>query len=137
VKRIYFIRAEGLDRIKIGWSIDPERRLATLQDLIPFKLVVAASAAGSAAQENYLHALFGAQRVAGEWFVSSARLESLIAEVSESGKLPIWAVAPPGWIVACEDGRGKKISAAHLARYATMTPEQRKATCGKRSRRPA
>lgn len=60
--------APGEERVKIGFSSDPNVRLKQVQTGCPFKLCLGATLPGVPAQEQGLHQLCAAQREHGEWF---------------------------------------------------------------------
>lgn len=71
---IYFLREEhGL--VKIGKTIDFERRFRTLQHQIPYQLEIIALIHTFLTDEleEYFHAKFVNKRVKGEWFALSER----------------------------------------------------------------
>jgi len=63
---IYFVRSGKF--IKIGTSIDPNKRLGSLQTANPNKLKVRAVLNGGYKTEIGLHQLFEKSRIRGEWF---------------------------------------------------------------------
>jgi len=65
---VYFIEAVGTPRIKLGYSVDPEKRLKELQTGSPYKLALLAKWPAIPQTETYLHELFTEYRVHGEWF---------------------------------------------------------------------
>lgn len=68
---IHFVEAEGMDRVKIGWtSGDPQKRLRQLQIGSPVKLRLMGTAQGTIRDERELHRRLAASRVEGlsEWF---------------------------------------------------------------------
>ena len=66
---VYFIQAGGCrGPVKIGFSINPEERLETLQAGNPLALALEAVVPGSARDEKRLHAVFADGRMTGEWF---------------------------------------------------------------------
>lgn len=83
---VYFISCPG-NRIKIGYSIRPEKRLRSLQTGMPFKLTLLGYVPGGPTLEKMLHAHFAKHRVAGEWFKATP---GLMREVSLL--LDLWAV---------------------------------------------
>lgn len=127
MKFIYFIRADGLDRIKIGCSKNPASRVDVLQKAAPVDLSLVCFVPGDERTENFLHSIFAASRKAGEWFASSLLLEELVAVVKSTGALPCWAGAPRGWRIKVVDDRGLKISAAIKRSWAAKSPAARKA----------
>lgn len=67
---IYFVRAEGTQFVKIGFTSGPvEKRIASLQTGSPHRLVLEETiSAGTREEEKHLHALFADVRTSGEWF---------------------------------------------------------------------
>lgn len=78
---VYFVGALEGSVIKIGWTLDPERRLLTLDCGSPVPLVLIGAMRGTQAEEAALHARFRAQRVKGEWFKACPDLVA-IAEMA-------------------------------------------------------
>lgn len=78
---VYFIKAkcEG-NPIKIGYSIDPKKRLKSLQTASPVKLKLVKAIPGNRDTERNLHRRFKKYRIRGEWF-KSEKLLSFIKEV--------------------------------------------------------
>lgn len=78
---VYFISAEETARVKIGYSIDPHRRLAQLKTGSPCTLKMAGIIKNtSASLENKLHKKFSADRINGEWFHMSSEIKTFISE---------------------------------------------------------
>lgn len=65
---VYVIHATGTNRIKLGFSIRPQERLAQLQTGSPFPLQILACWPSSQEQEQQLHRHFAEFRCVGEWF---------------------------------------------------------------------
>lgn len=65
---IYAIVNPRENCVKIGFSLDPSRRLTVLQTANATKLILAASWPGTLADESYLHFLYSDYRANGEWF---------------------------------------------------------------------
>jgi hypothetical protein len=79
---VYFVEAEGLDRIKIGTATDIEKRFAELRTMSPVPLKLLAAVQGGVPVEQALHDRFAADRLHGEWFRASADLRSLIRDIT-------------------------------------------------------
>lgn len=79
---IYFIQAEGIGHIKIGFTdgADPGERLATLQTGSPVPLRVLHTMPGTLDDEKNLHRTFAAAGVGGEWFKAVPELLALIPQ---------------------------------------------------------
>lgn len=65
---IYAIQAEKTSLVKIGFSADPETRMATLQTSSPHKLSFIGCWPGSMGTEQRIHAKLEQYRREGEWF---------------------------------------------------------------------
>lgn len=65
---VYFIRAVGTNKVKIGYSVSPEWRLATLQTGSPLPLELFGICVGSPATEARFHAAYTEYHCHGEWF---------------------------------------------------------------------
>ena len=67
---VYIIEAEGLARVKIGWSGDLPRRLAALRNMSPVDLSVVWTRRAIQELEFELHRRFRAHRIwpRKEWF---------------------------------------------------------------------
>lgn len=65
---VYFISAGGWHPIKIGYSLDPLIRCATLQAGSPVVLGIQAMLPGNQRLERHLHRRFAAGRLESEWF---------------------------------------------------------------------
>lgn len=82
---VYFIEAERLGLVKIGWGADAARRMSQLQVGSPDRLILlgALLTDDPVALEKELHETFSDQRVHGEWFKPSEAL----SEIVEKAKL--------------------------------------------------
>jgi hypothetical protein len=77
---IYFIAAETLGTVKIGFSrSDPTKRLRSLQTGCPAPLKLLAYAPGSQQEEASLHEAFVPLHIHGEWFRHELKLRALIS----------------------------------------------------------
>lgn len=76
---VYFIRSGETGPIKIGWAVDPRRRLRTLACGSPCELILlgALLCEQAEAEEYSLHARLRAYRVRGEWFEAVAVLREI------------------------------------------------------------
>lgn len=79
---VYFIGAG--DFVKIGWAIDPTKRVKELQTGCPHELTILATLHGTQVEEFELHRRFAAYRVRhnGEWFHATPELLSFISEIT-------------------------------------------------------
>lgn len=75
---VYFLEAVGLQRIKIGYSKDPEARLKSLQTGSPVPLVEIGRIPGDQQSETDLHQQFDHLRLDGEWFHAVKQLRDYI-----------------------------------------------------------
>lgn len=66
--RVYAIRNRGNGCIKIGWAIDPKKRIKELATAHSERLDLLGSVRGGRALEKALHYHFGDHRTNGEWF---------------------------------------------------------------------
>jgi len=74
---IYFIREEGGEFVKIGYTShsDPSQRLHDLQIGNPRTLIIEATEKGNISREAYLHGKFDQYRQRGEWFYYSKEIQ--------------------------------------------------------------
>lgn len=79
---VYFIQAQDSLAIKIGFAVDVESRLKTLQTGNSERLEVVGTVPGCIADEKALHAKFSLDHKRGEWFYASNELVDYILEVS-------------------------------------------------------
>lgn len=75
---VYFALAGN--RVKIGHSKDPRRRIATLKTGTPQKVRIYYATPGGKQLERSLHEMFADDRVNGEWFVWSSRIKNWIVQ---------------------------------------------------------
>lgn len=78
---VYFIRAVQTGRIKIGFSLDPSRRLRELEFGCPEDLELITQIPGSFFRERGLHKRFAVHRARGEWFEPAPELLDYIKEI--------------------------------------------------------
>jgi hypothetical protein len=76
--KCYFIGADD-GAIKIGFSIDPARRLRDIQACSPIVVDILAVREGGEAREAAYHVQFAEHRLHGEWF---ARHPDILAEIA-------------------------------------------------------
>ena len=81
--RVYFIQGVCGGPVKIGYSVKPRARLATLQTANHEKLRILASMPGGASVERSMHRLFDLYRVrdGSEWFKPTHELMAFISEL--------------------------------------------------------
>lgn len=68
---VYFAQNETSGLIKIGFALDPKRRLKTLATASADKLNLIGTMRGTIATERAVHAKFAKLRKRGEWFLPS------------------------------------------------------------------
>jgi hypothetical protein len=84
--RIYFVRAEGTNLVKIGWCKGvPLKRMRTLQTGSAHKLLLLADMPGDQRKERSLHASFKHLRSHGEWFLDEGELSDTIDAILLGG----------------------------------------------------
>jgi hypothetical protein len=66
--RLYVIGSDDAPWVKIGISVDPQKRLTVLQTGFPFALSVLWHCEGDFTLEQHLHGVFKDHRMQGEWF---------------------------------------------------------------------
>jgi len=79
---IYVVQASEVGNVKIGYTTQLKKRLSTLRTHSPVELTVVKQYTGPKALERYLHTIFDAFRLHGEWF-SSCVLEDMDRVVGE------------------------------------------------------
>lgn len=90
--QVYFASAEQPGcPIKIGHSIDVEKRLKALQTSSPETFVLLASVPGDTRAEFFFHSLVSRHRISGEWFKPAPELLLLIDDIKAKGE----EVIPP------------------------------------------
>lgn len=78
--KIYFIQERAGGPIKIGYSVNPKKRLAEIQTSHPQRLMLLATMDGGRSEELELHRRFGRFRTQGEWFKDDQELLRFIQE---------------------------------------------------------
>lgn len=84
-EQVYVIGTPGSDVVKIGRSVDVQRRLADLSRMSPVPLEVLWIFPGGARLESALHRLFAARRSHGEWFRFESSPVETIRDAVENG----------------------------------------------------
>ena len=80
---VYFIKAKGSNLVKIGKSINFEKRLRSLQTMSPLPLCKLAVLNGYTERERDLHKKFSKYREHGEWFIYSAEIKRFLESNKE------------------------------------------------------
>ncbi len=80
---VYFIRSGRKGSIKIGYAIDPDKRLKELQTGNPYPLTIVAtiecdSMMAAQHMESSLHYRFRKQNVRGEWFMGHIKIAKVM-----------------------------------------------------------
>lgn len=79
---VYVIHAIGTNRVKVGFSKEPEKRLKELQTGSPYKLSLLTQWPGNETDERRAHARLRRYKIGGEWFdippFHRARIKELI-----------------------------------------------------------
>ena len=84
---VYIVEAESTNRVKIGFSKNPERRIKDLNGGSPVALhLLCLLKVASPSAEKLLHRLFEKDRIKGEWFRKSDQIMHLI-EIIKSNRL--------------------------------------------------
>lgn len=76
---IYFIQAAEGGPIKIGYAVDPNKRLVELQRMSPAPLRILVTIEGTRKKEGKIHRHFVHLRQHGEWFRAEQELLDFIA----------------------------------------------------------
>lgn len=77
--KIYFVQAGEF--IKIGWALDPHKRIAHMQTGSAYEFKLLGLMHGSLIEEKIVHKRFSAFRVRGEWFKQTPELNRYIRAV--------------------------------------------------------
>ncbi|MET3481579.1 GIY-YIG nuclease family protein [Methylobacterium sp. 1973] len=91
---VYFVHAPSVNLVKIGRSVDPERRFSELRLLSPVDLKVIGVVNGGSLVEAQFHRQFDHLHSHGEWF--HATKELMHFAWWESLK-HLWEAAPDEW----------------------------------------
>lgn len=89
---VYFLLAREVGRVKIGRSIDIERRLSEIRLLSPCALELVGYIEGGAKLETEYHRRWAHLRQHGEWFTA---LPDLIVELEVASLVSAWNRACP------------------------------------------
>lgn len=74
----YFVHARCTPMIKIGMSLDPEKRIYDLRNMSPLPLRVIGLFQGGRSLEKHLHEQLHEHRAHGEWFFDCQRLRKVL-----------------------------------------------------------
>lgn len=90
---IYWIRAQTVGHIKIGFSKNPVRRFEQLQLMSPVPLQIVGLDIGTQDQERALHARLHAHRLHGEWFRACDEVfDTIVAFPTDPDSISEWVV---------------------------------------------
>lgn len=84
---VYFIGSTS-GPVKIGYSCDPQSRLADLQTAHWDKLEIIVAVKGGPQLERHYHAMLVEHRMLGEWFARHPDVLDLISTLSNTPKSP-------------------------------------------------
>lgn len=79
---VYFVADKQRGVVKIGFSVEPMDRMATLQIGSPNKLEMLAAVKGTIQTERQFHRRFAQHRVNGEWFRLTGDLATFVESIS-------------------------------------------------------
>lgn len=79
--KVYFIVNDTQQICKIGTSLDPHKRLCTIQTGCPYPLRIACTINGDSIREHELHDTFKLYRIGGEWFKYKGRVLHFVEDV--------------------------------------------------------
>jgi hypothetical protein len=91
---IYFIQSGKNGPVKIGRADDVQKRLKSLQTAHPETLILRAIIPGDLAEEQYMHRLFAAASIRGEWFKPTKRLREYLAYLESRSSPPVIEGSP-------------------------------------------
>ena len=80
---IYFLEAEGVSVIKIGFTENMQNRVSKLQLTSPVKLTLLKTVKGTLGTEQTLLRVFQKHRLHGEWFDADENLREFIRLLPE------------------------------------------------------
>lgn len=79
---IYFAQIEKTGHIKIGFSSEPQKRIAGIQASCPFKIRLLAICKGTKKDEENYHKRFKKIHVRGEWYEPKKHLLNFINKIA-------------------------------------------------------
>ncbi|MFJ7250164.1 GIY-YIG nuclease family protein [Kitasatospora sp. NPDC098652] len=115
---VYVVGSPAARPVKIGRSVDPASRLASLQAGSPVELCLLATFPGGPRLEKHLHGCFARQRIHGEWF--DFRDEDPLALIT--GEVEAYEPDPGRPDRARTPRSASEISAAVLDLYTARAP---------------
>lgn len=126
---VYFIQARGGGPIKIGYSANPEKRLAALQTASPYDLAILAIRPGSRDDEAALHDRLSAHRLRGDWFEDCDLVRQALPDAAQSGRARF-----VGLLINLIDGLQSALQHAESDRWLDAARDLER--CGKLARDP-
>lgn len=78
--KVYFVQSGGRPFVKIGWTVDVQARLVTLQCGNPDTLKLLAMISGTADDERGWHKRFAHLSVRNEWFILNEEMKAAISD---------------------------------------------------------
>ena len=95
---VYIMQDGDTDRVKIGWSSVPERRLRTFQTHHHSSLTILRLIEGKRVAETWMHRRFADRRISREWFVFCDEMLTVQPDVppprAKANRWP-WSSLPP------------------------------------------
>lgn len=117
---IYFLHDRTTDTVKIGMSIDPERRMKVIQSQVPLDLIPIRYEPVDSGylMEHALHVQFAHLRVRGEWFRATPELLAFAQEGVLPELVPLVLTEAPK---SPEGGRYTMLDLAEASGYTART----------------
>jgi hypothetical protein len=75
---VYFIVNYEQKVCKIGYSLNPEKRLKEIQTCYPYRLIIHKKVVGDLKKEKWFHKVFSRYKTKGEWFRIEGDLKDYI-----------------------------------------------------------
>jgi hypothetical protein len=127
---IYVIAVPYAEAVKIGWTIDVDARLSTLQSGSPLPLLVLWQRLVPHAQtvEARLHRRFHTKRVRGEWFDLGPDAARMVSDACE--QIAIADRWPKSGVNLRRPGRGRALLALRAAGGEPLTSQEIAARTG-------
>lgn len=85
---VYFVRGDRSGLVKIGYSVNPRKRMKGLMTGAAEPLTLLFVIRAPRSRERALHARFAKYRTQGEWFEAGPDLAAFIAKRSQHGRSP-------------------------------------------------
>lgn len=94
---IYFIQQGPEGPIKIGWTLDPKKRLREFQTANAHVLYLRGVISGSRGDEANVHGLFEEHRIRGEWFQPCQCIFNFLSGGEVPDRRINWGGTPPAF----------------------------------------